>query len=148
MIGTGAKQRSRKRRRLAAIVYASQRLDAVFPEVSDCDLQFVQLILLTYLVHQNSIVRRVHRGKLARQFRPDLKLRADDIDFVAAHLSNIERSSEQIRWLCEFMVSSFPEGSSSSLFDKMEIFTTTEHIFLPRQQMIIECLDNLGSRLT
>ncbi|MEO9876639.1 MAG: hypothetical protein ABJM26_05650 [Anderseniella sp.] len=141
MTVNGVRRRTRKKRRLVEIIDHAHRLDAIFPELQDNDEQFLQLIMLIWVLSENGSISMNKRRYLAMLFKPGLNLRADDMRFVSHRLKTRGISDGQVKWLCEFMVSSFAGELRTRLVEQLnDIAADAGTVTISRQRKMLQFL--------
>ena len=141
MTVNGVRRRTRKKRRLVGIIDHAHRLDAIFPELQDNDEQFLQLIMLIWVLSENGTISMNKRQYLAMLFKPGLNLRAEDMRFVSHRLNTCGISDGQVKWLCEFMVSSFAGELRARLIEQLKgIVADAGTVTMARQRKILQYL--------
>lgn len=133
-----------KKRRFAELMEAAQRNDAMLPRVLSNDLPFTQLILFTYIFREADGVTADNRKRLLETFRPEQKLRADDISFIEEKLAELRLSTRHCRWLCALISSSFPANGIDDTVSKLETFAITDEQSDERKQKIMGFFSNMG----
>jgi len=145
MTVNGVRRRTRKKRRLVEIIDHAHRLDAIFPELQDNDEQFLQLIMLIWVLSENGSISMNKRRYLAMLFKPGLNLRSDDMRFVSHRLNTCGISDSQVKWLCEFMVSSFAGELRTRLVEQLNgIAADSGTVTMARQRKILQYLGQTG----
>jgi len=145
MTVNGVRRRTRKKRRLVEIIDHAHRLDAIFPELQDNDEQFLQLIMLIWVLSENGTISMDKRRYLAMLFKPGLNLRADDMRFVSHRLKTCGISDGQIKWLCEFMVSCFAGELRTRLVEQLNgIAADAGTVAMARQRKMLQFLSQTG----
>lgn len=145
MTVNGVRRRTRKKRRLVEIIDHAHRLDAIFPELQDNDEQFLQLIMLIWVLSENGTISMNKRQYLAMLFKPGLNLRADDMRFVSHKLKACGISDGQVKWLCEFLVSSFAGELRTRLVERLNgIAADAGAVTMARQKKILQYLSQTG----
>ena len=145
MTVNGVRRRTRKKRRLVEIIDHAHRLDAIFPELQDNDEQFLQLIMLIWVLSENGSISMNKRRYLAMLFKPGLNLRSDDMRFVSHRLATCGISDSQVKWLCEFMVSSFAGELRTRLVEQLNgIAADSGTVTMARQRKILQYLGQTG----
>ncbi len=145
MTVNGVRRRTRKKRRLVEIIDHAHRLDAIFPELQDNDEQFLQLIMLIWVLSENGTISMDKRRYLAMLFKPGLNLRADDMRFVSHRLKTCGISDGQIKWLCEFMVNCFAGELRTRLVEQLNgIAADAGTVAMARQRKMLQFLSQTG----
>lgn len=145
MTVNAVRRRTRKKRRLVELIDHAHRLDTIFPELQDNDEQFLQLIMLIWVLSENGSISMRKRQYLAMLFKPDLNLRADDMRFVSHRLKTCGISNGQVKWLCEFMVSRLAGELRASLVEQLNgIAAGAGTATMARQRTILQYLDQTG----
>ncbi len=145
MTVNGVRRRTKKRRRLVEIIDHARRLDAIFPELEDNDEQFVRLIMLIWVVGENGNISMQNRRHLAVLFKPELNLRSDDLRFVSHRLKACRISDGQVKWLCEFLTSSFAMHIRTSLVKQLNaIAADAGTATVERQKKVLRYLSRPG----
>ncbi len=145
MTVNGVRRRTRKKRRLVEIIDHAHRLDAIFPELQDNDEQFLQLIMLIWVFSENGSISMNKRRYLAMLFKPGLNLRSDDMRFVSHRLNTCGISDSQVKWLCEFIVSSFAGELRTRLVEQLNgIAADAGTVTMARQRKILQYLGQTG----
>lgn len=145
MTVNAVRRRTRKKRRLVEIIDHAHSSDAVFPELQDHDEQFLQLIMLIWVLSENGCISMHRRQYLAMLFKPGLNLRADDVRFVSHRLNTCGTSDGQVRWLCDFMVSSFTGELKTRLVEQLNgIATDAGTVAMARQRKLLHYLNQTG----
>jgi len=145
MTVNGVRRRTRKKRRLVEIIDHAHRLDAIFPELQDNDEQFLQLIMLIWVLSENGSISMTKRRYLAMLFKPALNLRSDDMRFVSHRLMTCGISDSQVKWLCEFMVSSFAGELRTRLVEQLNgIAADAGTVTMARQRQVLQYLGQTG----
>lgn len=145
MTVNGVRRRTRKKRRLVEIIDHAHRLDAIFPDLQENDEQFLQLIMLIWVLGENGTISMQQRRHLAMLFKPDLNLRSDDLRFVSHRLKTCGISDGQVRWLCEFLVSSFAGELRTRLVEQLNSIAAGAGTgSMARQRKILQYLGQSG----
>ena len=145
MTVNGVRRRTRKKRRLVEIIDHAHRLDAIFPELQDNDEQFLQLIMLIWVLSENGTISMDKRRYLAMLFKPGLNLRADDMRFVSHRLKTCGISDCQVKWLCEFLISSFADELRTRLVEQLNgIAADAGTVAMARQRKMLQFLSQTG----
>ena len=145
MTVNAVRRRTRKKRRLVELIDHAHRLDTFFPELQDNDEQFLQLIMLIWVLSENGCISMRKRQNLAMLFKPELNLRADDMRFVSHRLKTCGISNGQVKWLCEFMVSSFAGELRTRLVEQLNgIAADSGTVTMARQKKILQYLSRTG----
>jgi len=76
------KRRTSKKRRIAEIMDAMYRLDAIYPELKENDNAFASLVAICWLVLADKLVHPLETKLLYKLYDRYVKLRRDDIRFV------------------------------------------------------------------
>ncbi|NNJ75178.1 MAG: hypothetical protein HKP56_08460 [Anderseniella sp.] len=85
------------------------------------------------------------RQYLAMLFKPGLNLRADDMRFVSHRLKTCGISDSQVKWLCEFMASSFAGELRTRLVEQLNgIVADSGTVTMARQRKILQYLGQTG----
>ncbi len=141
MTVTGMQRRTRKKRRLVEIIEQAHRQDAIFPELEDNDEQFLQLIMLTWVVSENGKISMLMRRHLAKLFRPYLNLRADDLRFLSHRLASCGISDAHIKWLCDFLITCFSDELRARLVQEINVIAAgADTVIVARQKTILRHL--------
>lgn len=141
----GVRRRTKKKRRLVEIIDHAHRLDAIFPELQENDEQFLRLIMLVWVVGENGTISMNKRQHLAMLFKPGLNLRADDLRFVSHRLTSCGISDNQVKWLCEFLISSFAGELITRLVEQLNaIAADAGTVIAARQKTILQYLGQTG----
>lgn len=145
MTVNGVRRRTRKKRRLVEIIDHANRLDAIFPEVQENDEQFLQLIMLIWVLGEDGTISMQKRRHLAMLFKPVLNLRADDLRFVSHRLKSCGISDSQVKWLCEFLISSFAGELRTRLVEQLNVIAADAGtVIAARQKKILHYLGQTG----
>ena len=145
MTVTGVQRRSKKKRRLVEIIEHAHRLDAIFPELEDNDEQFLQLIMLIWVVSENGKISMLMRRHLAKLFNPDLNFRADDLRFVSHRLKSRGISDGHVKWLCDFLIACFSDELRTKLVQKINVIVgDADPVIVVRQKKILKHLNQMG----
>ncbi|WP_108882263.1 hypothetical protein [Anderseniella sp. Alg231-50] len=141
----GVRRRTKKKRRLVEIIEHARRRDAIFPELEENDEQFLRLIMLIWVIGASGTISMQKRRHLASMFRPDLNLRADDLRFVSHRLESFGISDGQVKWLCEFLISSFAHELRTRLVEQLNVIAADAGtVTVARQKKILRYLDQAG----
>ncbi len=141
----GVRRRTRKKRRLVEIIDHARRLDAIYPELEENDELFVRLIMLIWVVGENGKISMQNRRHLTVMFKPDLNLRSDDLRFVSHRLKSCRISEGQVKWLCEFLTSSFAMHLRTSLVSQLDaIAADAGAATVARQKKVLQYLGRSG----
>lgn len=145
MTVNGVRRRTRKKRRLVEIIDHARRLDAIFPDLEENDEQFLQLIMLIWVVGEDGKISMQNRRQLAGLFKPGLNLRADDLRFVSNRLKTCRISDGQVKWLCEFLTSSFAMHLRTRLVEQLNAITADAGTAtVARQKKVLRYLSRTG----
>lgn len=145
MTVNGVRRRTRKKRRLVEIIDHAHRLDAIFPELQENDEQFLQLIMLIWVLGEDGTISMQKRRHLAMLFKPVLNLRADDLRFVSHRLKSCGISDSHVKWLCEFLISSFAGELRTRLVEQLNVIAADAGtVIAARQKKILHYLDQTG----
>ena len=149
MTVTGVQRRTKKKRRLVEIIEHAHRLDAIFPELEDNDEQFLQLIILIWVVGENGKISMLMRRHLAMLFKPNLNLRSDDLRFVSHRLKSCEISDGHVKWLCDFLTACFAGELKAKLVQKLNVIVAgAGTVVMARQKKILRYLSHTGPEMS
>ena len=145
MTVNGVRRRTRKKRRLVEIIDHAHRLDAIFPDLQENDEQFLQLIMLIWVLGENGTISMQKRRHLVMLFKPVLKLRADDLRFVSHRLNSCGISDSQVKWLCEFLISNFADELRTKLVEQLNVIAADAGtVTMARRRKILRYLNQTG----
>ncbi len=145
MTVNGVRRRTKKKRRLVEIIDHAHRQDAIFPDLQENDEQFLQLIMLIWVLGENGTISMQKRRYLALLFKPGLNLRADDLRFVSHKLKTCGISDGQVKWLCEFLISNFADELRTRLVEQLNVIAADAGtVSMARQRKILQYLTQTG----
>jgi hypothetical protein len=108
-----------KKRRIAELIGAMQRRDAIFPDVEENDLVFASLIAFSSGLLAQQREKPESCSLAFTIFGEYLKLRRDDIRFICDRISNGPLSAAEWRWLSCFTTSLAPRDRRRHMIRKM-----------------------------
>jgi hypothetical protein len=101
--------------------------------------------MLVWVVGENGTISMQKRRHLAMLFKPGLNLRADDLRFVSHRLKSCGISDGQVKWLCEFLISSFASELRTRLVEQLNVIAADSGtVIAARQKKILQYLGHAG----
>ncbi len=127
MANPTTKRRTSKKRRIAEIMEAMFRLDAIYPDFKENDNAFASLIILCWLMLADKRLHPLETRLLYKLYAPHLKLRRDDIGFITGRIEDAGMSVKHVDWLVSFLGASVTPERKSAIIRKMWALAYSDH---------------------
>ena len=95
------------------------RRDAMYPQLRENDNAFASLIAIVWLFIADNRIHPAEARILKKLYGPRIKLRGDDIQFIAERFTRRPADQYQIQWLMSFLSTSTSAERRVGLIRKM-----------------------------